>query len=109
MCFAFDGQDLFSVLDGKPKRAPLTRLKRVRNILSNPQVALVVDRYDEDWRQLRYILMLGDAHIIDPGPEQRRAVALLREKYPQYRDMDVDENPVIKIIPRRFVPWDSQP
>jgi hypothetical protein len=33
-----------------PKRAGV--LKRVRNILENPSVALIVDRYDEDWTLL---------------------------------------------------------
>lgn len=105
VCYAFDGESFYSVLDQKPKRAQLTRLKRVRNILSNPQVALVVDHYEEDWGRLAYVLVLGNALLLDPGPEQKNAVDLLRRKYPQYRDMDIDENPVIKITPTRIIAW----
>ena len=36
VCYASDGQFLFSVLDQKPKRAEVTRLRRVRNIQENP-------------------------------------------------------------------------
>ena len=50
---------IYIVLDQKPKRAALTRLRRVRNILENPQVSLVVDHYDSDWTQLWYILLTG--------------------------------------------------
>ena len=105
ICFAYDGGFFYSVLDLKPKRASLTRLKRVRNILANPQVALVVDHYEEDWDRLWYVLVSGAAELIDQGEEHQRAIGLLRDKYEQYRDMDVDGNPVIKITPSRFTSW----
>ncbi|MCH8962088.1 MAG: NTP transferase domain-containing protein [Bacteroidetes bacterium] len=47
VCFAVEGDVIYSVLDQKPKRTSLTRLRRVRNILANPQVALVVDHYED--------------------------------------------------------------
>ncbi len=105
VCFACGGQVLYSPLDRKPKRSALRRLKRVRNILANPNVALVADHYEEDWRQLWYILVTGTAEILEAGPEQAAAVAMLREKYVQYRGMDIDENPVIKITPTGVVSW----
>ena len=55
---------IYSVLDQKPKRTSLQRLRRVRNILSNPQVALVVDHYEEDWNHLWYILVKGRAKVV---------------------------------------------
>lgn len=105
VCYAFDGRAIYSVLDRKPKRAGLTRLRRVRNIQSNPEVALVVDHYEEDWSMLRYILLTGRAELLLVGEERAGAVRLLRQKYPQYRDMDVDLNPVIKITPSKVVAW----
>ncbi len=110
ICFAYDGEHIYSVLDRKPKRTSLTGLKRVRNILSNPNVALVLDHYEEDWSRLWYVLVTGTAQLIEAGDgeagdEQRHAVGLLREKYVQYRDMDVGENPVIKITPLRITSW----
>ena len=109
VCFAFDGTRIYSPLDRKPKRTSLRRLKRVRNILDNPSVALVVDHYEEDWRRLWYVLITGAAEIVEAGPEQSTAIALLREKYAQYRDMDIDENPVIRLTPASVVSWSGTP
>ena len=106
VCFAYDGEAIYVVLDQKPKSVELTHLRRVRNILANPQAALVVDHYGEDWRELRYVLVTCTAELLS-GDEDKaaNAVALLRDKYPQYRDMDLDGNPVIKLIPQRFTAW----
>ena len=113
VCFASDGQYIYSVLDGKPKRAALTRLRRVRNLLANPQVALLVDHYEADWSRLWYLLITGAAELLGEdgededkeGKEREEAIGLLRQKYPQYRDMDIDGNPVIRITPQRVVSW----
>ena len=109
VCYAFDGRAIYSVLDRKPKSAALTRLRRVKNIQANPQVSLVVDHYEDDWRRLGYVLVFGRAELLLDGDERVAAVRLLREKYHQYRDMDVDENPVIKIVPERIVGWGAVP
>lgn len=109
VCYAYDGEALYSVLDQKPKTAALTRLRRVRNIQANPQVSLVVDHYEEDWRRLGYLLVFGTAELLLEGEERARSVRLLREKYPQYRNMDVDDNPVIKIVPHRVTAWGAVP
>ena len=109
VCFVFDGQAIYSVLDAKPKTTPLRQLRRVKNILANPQVSLVVDHYDEDWDKLQYILVSGDAELLESGEKWALAIAMLREKYPQYQAMDLDQSPVIKIIPVRYSPWSSQP
>ena len=105
ICYAFDGDSIYSVLDQKPKRTSLTRLRRVKNILANPQVALVVDHYEEDWSRLWYILVTGHAELMLEGDEREQAIVKLREKYQQYRDMDIDTNPVIKITPDKVVSW----
>ena len=106
VCFAFDGEVIYIVLDQKPKSVELTRLRRVRNILSNPQASLVVDHYDEDWLELRYVLVSCHADLLDgEGEEEARAVSMLRGKYQQYREMDLGGNPVIKLTPQRFSAW----
>ena len=109
VCYVFDGESIYSVLDAKPKTTPLRQLRRVRNILANPLVSLVVDHYEEDWSRLRYVLVSGDAGLLQEGEEWARAIAMLRQKYPQYKEMDLDDNPVIKIAPARFVPWSFRP
>ena len=109
VCFVFDGQAIYSVLDGKPKTTPLRQLRRVKNILANPQVSLVVDHYEENWDKLQYILVSGDAELLESDEKWVVAIAMLREKYPQYQAMDLDQSPVIKITPVRYSPWSSQP
>jgi PPOX class probable F420-dependent enzyme len=105
ICFVFDGKEFFSPIDEKPKRAAPRQLKRVKNILENPQVSLVIDRYDEDWTRLAYTLATGKARILSRGEKHRKAVRLLRRKYPQYRSMAIHERPMIVITPKRVISW----
>jgi PPOX class probable F420-dependent enzyme len=108
ICYAFDGERLYVALDEKPKSVPDHELKRVRNIRANPRVAVVVDDYSEDWSKLVYVLISGTAEIIsssENASEHRRAVELLREKYPQYRSMKLEQRPIIKITPIRIKRW----
>src|SRR4051794_5184669 len=109
VCFAWDGSAFYIALDAKPKRVAPTQLKRVRNILANPQVALLCDTYDEDWSRLSYILVHGAADLLDPGPAHTAALSLLRAKYPQYRAMPLEAQPVIHITPTRFIAWGATP
>ena len=108
VCYAVMNGKIYSVLDQKPKRATLTRLRRVRNILVNPQVSLVVDHYEENWERLWYILISGHAELLEEGEERPAAILVLREKYAQYRAMNIDHNPVIKITPSHVVSWGFQ-
>jgi PPOX class probable F420-dependent enzyme len=106
VCFVFDGTHLYSAIDAKPKRVAPPRLRRVQNLLANPRASFLVDHYDEDWTRLRYVLVTGRAEILDTGPDRERALALLREKYPQYGDMaGFGQGPVIRITPQRVVCW----
>ena len=109
VCYVFNGRIIYSVLDRKPKNVALARLRRVRNILDNPRVSLVVDHYEDDWQSLGYLLITGYAELLVDGSERVEAVKLLREKYHQYRSMDVDQNPVIKLTPDRIIGWGKVP
>ena len=105
ICFAFDGKEFFSPIDEKPKRLAPRKLKRLRNIEQNPHVSLVIDRYDEDWRKLAYVLVTGQARIILTGQKHRKAVSLLRRKYRQYHSMAIEERPMIVIKPLSIKVW----
>jgi PPOX class probable F420-dependent enzyme len=105
ICFVFDGKNFYSPVDEKPKRVAPQKLKRIRNILENPQVSLVIDHYDEDWRKLAYLLLFGKARVLSSGVKHRNAVRLLRRKYSQYREMTIDRLPMILIRPRRIRSW----
>jgi PPOX class probable F420-dependent enzyme len=105
ICFAIDGGVLYTPLDGKPKRRPVQQLKRVRNILSNPEVAVLVDRYDEDWSRLRYALIRGAASLLEDEEERAAAVRCLTDKYEQYARMNIERAPVIRVRIRQITFW----
>ena len=104
VCYAVAQDTLYVTVDEKPKRRDMP-LKRMRNILENPQVAFVADRYDEDWRRLGWVMLRGVAEILDAGPEHDRAQELLRARYPQYRAMNLAELPVIALRIARATSW----
>ena len=107
VCYVFDGRACFSALDAKPKRVAAGALRRVRNIAANPRVSLVVDRWDEDWSKLLWVIVEGRAELLMAGAERAAAVDLLREKYAQYRALGLDREaaPVIRITPERALAW----
>lgn len=106
VCFAYTPGKIYIALDEKTKDVPPTRLKRVRNILENPKVALVADRYSEDWSLLAFVMVRGPAGLIEPETQEHSAaIRLLRGKYHQYERMRIEENPVIGIRPEKIVSW----
>ncbi len=106
VCYAYSAGSIYIALDEKPKDVPPTRLKRVRNIIENPNVALIADRYDEDWSLLAYVMVRGRAGLLEPSTaEHAAAVRLLRGKYYQYERMKIEENPVIAIRPGKVASW----
>ncbi|MGA9773165.1 MAG: TIGR03668 family PPOX class F420-dependent oxidoreductase [Blastocatellia bacterium] len=107
ICYVFEGDCFYSPIDEKPKTVSPRGLKRVRNIESNPHVSLVIDDYTEDWSNLAYAIVSGLAEIMLPCDEHKRAVALLRDKYPQYIQMALDERMMIKITPTRIKRWSA--
>ena len=106
VCYACARASVYIALDEKPKDVPVTRLKRVRNILENPDVTLIADRYAEDWNLLAFVMVRGWAELLDPGTEEHTAaLRLLRGKYHQYEAMRIEENPFIAIRPQRAASW----
>jgi PPOX class probable F420-dependent enzyme len=103
VCFAVVGDSAYITIDEKPKGA--APLKRVRNILENPAVALVVDRYDEDWTRLGWVMLRGRGEILESGDEHDQAQALLRARYAQLRAMRIEGLPVIAIRVERATSW----
>ena len=103
--FAFDGQRIYTPIDEKPKRVEPERLKRVRNLLENDQLAIVVDRYDEDWTQLAWVLVTGTGEFVEEGEQRRTGIKLLKEKYPQYEDMPLEGRPLIVVTPHSVTSW----
>ena len=107
VCFAYSDGIVYIALDAKPKRVAVMRLRRVRNLLANPNVQLLVDRYDEDWSRLRYVQCRGTALLVDSGPEHNAAIALLRARYSQYVSMPLEQAPIIRIEIADHVAWSA--
>jgi PPOX class probable F420-dependent enzyme len=104
VCYALDGETVYITIDEKPKRRDIP-LKRVRNILENPRFSFVVDRWDEEWHRLGWVMLRGGAEILDSGAEHDRAQELLRRRYPQYRTMTLDDLPVLALRIAHATGW----
>ena len=105
ICFAYERGSFYTAIDLKPKAAPAARLRRVRNISQNPQVALLIDHYEEEWDKLSYLLIRATASVVEGEDERRRAVRALRAKYEQYRTLLGDDALVIRLVPARVSAW----
>lgn len=112
ICFAVHPTDavLYSAIDDKPKRsADAQRLARVRDILADPRVSVLVDRWDEDWSRLAWLRCQGRATLLEPGVdaelERRDAIAALRDRYPAYTDHVLEGSPIIRIAIERTSAW----
>jgi PPOX class probable F420-dependent enzyme len=103
ICFVYLEGSFYSAIDEKPKSG--TQLRRLRNIRANPRASLIFDSYDEDWTKLAWVLVRGAASILDDGPEHDAAVAALREKYSQYKTMELAGKPVVRVSPQKVSTW----
>ena len=105
VCFAIFEDTLYITIDEKPKRLSGFALKRLKNIAENPAVAVVVDRYDEDWARLGWVMLHGRAEILSQGTEHQYAQSLLRSRYPQLGAMQIAKYPVIAVRIERTTSW----
>ena len=104
ICFALDGDTLYSAVDEKPKRSK--RLKRLENIRVHPEVSVLVDHYVEDWTRLWWVRVDGTARVLETGEEREQALELLRAKYEQYRGLP-PTGAVIAVRVERWRSWSS--
>ena len=105
ICFALAQETLYFSIDQKPKRGPVTALKRLRNIAANPAVAIIIDHYEDDWARLGWVLLQGSAETLEGGPEHREAQVLLRGRYPQLNVMQIEHLPVIAVRIEHTTSW----
>ena len=105
ICYAVSNDTAYFTIDKKPKWSTNKPLKRIRNLQQNPHVALVVDHYDEDWTRLGWVMVQGEAAILEGGKEHTKAQRLLKARYPQLDGMQIRDLPVIAIRIKRVVSW----
>lgn len=102
IAFALLDETAYSVVDDKPKRT--TALRRLENVRATARAALLVDHYEEDWRNLWWVRADGTARILAPNePEAQRAIDALIERYPQQRPI----GPVLTVDVDRWTGWSA--
>lgn len=107
--FVLHGDLLYFPLDRKPKREDdWHMLRRVRNIETNGRVSVVIDRYEEDWTNLAWVLLEGVATILETGEERDNAAEQLADKYAQYGGGKLEGCPVVRIAIERTVRWSAR-
>jgi PPOX class probable F420-dependent enzyme len=104
ICFAMETDHIYFAVDHKPKRT--TQLQRLRNIASNPAVAILVDHYDEDWANVWWARVDGTAQILEPGMQADHAIDLLAARYEQYA-RNRPAGPAVSIHIERLSGWSA--
>jgi len=105
VCFALAGAVAYHAVDHKPKAT--RRLARLANLARDPRATLLADHYDDaDWSALWWVRADGRARVLhDAGePEAARALDLLADRYPQYRERR-PAGPVVALDIERFSGW----
>jgi PPOX class probable F420-dependent enzyme len=97
------GRVVWAVDEVKPKRG--RDLRRVRDLLAEPRVALLVDHYEEDWSRLWWVELRGDASVLE-GAAAGSALDALAARYPAYRDAR-PAGPVVAIAPAHWTWWSA--
>lgn len=115
--FVYDGEHYYIPIDKKTKQKPSEpeKLKRVKNIQANPNIALLIDEYNEDWTKLYFVMVQGRALLISNKKEERenelllleKAHKLLSEKYHHYQKIGIGEY-VIMIYPQKIITWKNE-
>jgi PPOX class probable F420-dependent enzyme len=104
--FAMDIDDdtIYFAIDFKPKKTG--DLQRLRNIEANPSVSVLVDHYEDDWTRLWWVRVDGSARIVIDGAMFERGIALLTQRYAQYRSAR-PAGPVVPIAIERITGWSA--
>jgi PPOX class probable F420-dependent enzyme len=108
--FVFDGNHFFIPVDEKRKKTKPEKLRRIKNIQGNPNVALLIDEYSEDWSRLAFVMIQGTASVVKYRPQAdiqlKQAVKELTTKYTQYQKIGTGEMCII-IKPEKVASWRS--
>ena len=112
ICFVLDPTRpvLYTPLDEKPKSMDEPhRLARVQDLLADPRVSVLVDRWSEDWTRLAWLRCRGAATLLEPDAEaadvHSSGVRMLRAKYPQYESHRLETRPLIRIAIEYATSW----
>ena len=71
VCFTWAGEAIWIAIDEESE-------------LFDQRVTFMVDRWDEDWSKISWLVAKGRATILPDGPESDRALDALESKYTEY-------------------------
>ena len=87
----------------KPKAGG--RLQRLRNLDGDARAVLLVEHYDEDWSQLWWVRVHGQAHEADPTPSQLERLAAA---FPAYAISGSVPSSIL-LVPDEITGWAAAP
>jgi PPOX class probable F420-dependent enzyme len=99
--FAVEGEAVWSAIDEKPKRTP--EPARLAYLRRQPEAALLVDVYDDDWTKLAWVQLLGRVEVT-PADSAPAAMAALAAKYEPYARRK-PPGPLLRLTPERALHW----
>jgi PPOX class probable F420-dependent enzyme len=99
--FAIHDDHVLTPIDRKPKTT--RSLGRRKNIEQNPHVALLIDRWSEEWTGLAWVMIRGTASV-QPASESTEEIETIIARYRQYRDT-IEGSEIIRIVPWRISWW----
>ncbi len=93
--YALDGVDIVIAID--------YGTKKLKNLMENNRVALVVDDYHPN----HAVMVEGDCEILERGKEYVRLLKLLFDTFETYRKhpWGEGESPILKVKPTKAVSW----
>ena len=98
VCYVVRAGEIISPIDAKPKSG--ASLGRRRNLERDPRATFLVDRWDEEWTRLGWVMVRGIARLEPAG----RADDELVSRYPQYADLFVGSE-AIALAPEDISWW----
>ena len=98
VCFVLEGQTLLIAQDNFPEGIAQLREQQMAALAGNPNITVLVDHWEENWNKLGMVMLRGIGEVL-PGAslEQRRVLSLLRDKYAQYRGVNMKDEPMIRL------------
>ena len=92
---------------GKVYVATESGAKKVRNIDSNRQTAIVFDEYRNSWKDLRGVMLQCTARVVDEG-QFKKIRQKLYKKYPKYKSqaaLEPGESLIVELNPENKFSW----